>query len=207
MITMKRCPAALSIISLLTLTILVGPQIKVLPALAQSEITAVQVENPPKKPDKRRVLPANQEEQVVSGSLAGEYFHLKRALRKKNTIILEGGALDPSNAAKGKSSITIEFLSPQKFCGEIYQVRYHTREAKTRYGGQTKAPQITYVTVDKNGNPITTIATNSSGKDNQDYTMELEFFPLNKKGQLPGILHLQIGTNPISDLKGYFYAQ
>jgi hypothetical protein len=154
---------------------------------------------------RRKFIPVKIDERFATGSLVGRPFTLVKATCTDSTIVLDGGNIDPSDASKGHTKIVIEFPAPQTFANENYQIHYNATVALTEKK-QTKAPRVTYVAADKSGAPVTTTATNGSKSDNLDYAMELRFSPLTKKGELPGFIRLQIGSSPVSDIKGYFYA-
>lgn len=193
----------------LVLAILSGDLITTGQVFAQSEIKSVKVEGGPlvvkPRAAKARVVPEKMDQRFATGSLVGRPFTLARAKWAGNKICLFGGDLPGSKADKEYNIITIEFPTPQKFPNENYQIRYNSTQALTEKA-QTKAPTVTYVALDKTGAVITTTATNGSKSDNQDYAMELKFYPLTKKGELPGFVHIQIGSDPVSDIKGFFYA-
>jgi len=154
---------------------------------------------------RRKFIPVKVEERNAAGSLVGSPFNLVKASVSGNTLILDGGNMVASDPGKGHTKILIEFPTAQTFANETFQVRYNSTDALTAKG-QTKAPKITYVTLDKSGAPVSTTATNGSKQDNLDYAMELRFSPLTKSGDLPGFIRLQIGSSPVSDVKGSFNA-
>ncbi|MBS1990585.1 MAG: hypothetical protein JSS83_08715 [Cyanobacteria bacterium SZAS LIN-3] len=129
----------------------------------------------------------------VEGSIAGQPFKLVRATASGTTVRLEG-----------QTPVVIEFASAQQFVGQTYQICYNTRKALTEKG-QVPAPKITYTVLDKNGTQSTVTATNGAKDDSLDYAMELKFYPLNEKGERHGYIRLQIGTNPVSEIKGDFF--
>jgi hypothetical protein len=165
--------------------------------------------------DKSRVVKADSsaaksikikiDEHVVSGSLVGHPFNLIKATCSNTSIVLEGGDIIAADPSKGKSKIIIDFSRPQNFANQSYRIRYNGGQAVTA-DSQTKAPTVTYVTLDKSGALVSTTATNGSTSDNLDYAMQLKFSPLTKNGELKGFIQLQIGTDPVSDVKGYFDA-
>jgi hypothetical protein len=180
------------------------------PALAgQPNNQSAEAEAKPKvvKPGegRRKFIPVKIDQRFASGTLMGHPFNLVKATCTGNTIVLDGGDIIASDPSKGRTKIVIEFSTPQVFANESYQVRYNATQA-VKADSQTKAPAITYVAQDKSGAVVSTTATNGSKSDNLDYAMELRFSPLTKKGELPGFIRLQIGSDPVSDVKGYFYA-
>ncbi len=191
------------------LAILSGNLITTGQVCAQTEIKSVKVEGGPlvvkPRAAKAKVVAEKMDQRFATGSLVGRPFTLSRAKWAGNTIVLYGGDLPGSKADKEYNIITIEFPTPQKFANQNYQIRYNSTSALTEKS-QTKAPKVTYVALDKSGAVTTTTATNGAREDNQDYAMELKFYPLTKKGQLPGFVHIQIGSDPVSDIKGFFYA-
>jgi hypothetical protein len=141
----------------------------------------------------------------LSGKLIGQDFAFRHATYNDKTITIEGGNLSASDPAKGVSKVVIQFPSNQKFGTETYRVPYNGKRALlTR--GDILAPEVTYTTVDKSGAPLTRTAVNNSKADELDYAMELTVAPSAKPNQLSCHLRLQIGTDPVSDLKGDFTA-
>jgi len=154
---------------------------------------------------RRKFIPVKIDERLVTGSLMGHPFNLVKANCTGNTITLDGGDMIASDPSQGRTKIVVEFATPQSFANQSYQIRYNAGQA-IMADSQTKAPTVTYVALDKSGAVVSTTATNGSKSDNLDYAMELRFSPLTKKGELPGFIRLQIGSQPVSDVKGYFYA-
>jgi hypothetical protein len=194
---------AIAFASLAGLLILAGQ------SLAQTEIKAVKVEpsaaSSKAAAGKQAAVQVKVQERPVTGILVGHPFALKKAVWVGTSIVLEGGDVDPSNSSKGQSKITIEFPPAQDMPNQTYQIRYNSVLAFTGKG-ETKAPKVTYTSIDKSGAVVNVVAANGSKADEQDYAMDLRLSPVNKKGQLPGFVKLQIGSNPVSDIKGNFCA-
>ena len=145
------------------------------------------------------------EEPLAAGTLMGHPFNVVKATYTGNSIALDGGDAVAGDPSKGRTKIVIEFAGPQVFSNQTYHIRYNAKQALMA-DSQTKAPTVTYVAQDKSGAVASTTATNDSKSDNLDYVMELKFKPLTKKGELPGFIRLQIGSDPVSDVKGSFSA-
>jgi len=131
----------------------------------------------------------------VEGTLTGHPFKLVKASITSNSVRLEAD----------KAKIVIEFAAPQNFVARTYQIRYNTQRALTE-SGDVKAPKVIYTAVDKNGAVSEVAAVNGSRDDKLDYAMELKFYAPSKKGEQHGYIRLQIGTDPVSEVKGDFFA-
>jgi len=132
----------------------------------------------------------------AEGVLAGHPFKLARSTISANSVTPDGG----------DSKIVIEFAAPQIFSDRTYQIRYNTVRALTEKG-DVKAPRVIYSTKEKGGAVATVVATNGAKEDKLDYAMELKFYPPGKKGEQHGYIRLQIGTEPVSEVKGDFFAK
>ena len=140
----------------------------------------------------------------VEGSITGHPFKLVKASMTSNSVQLVGGNMVASDPAKGAAKVVIEFAAPQNFSNRTYQIRYNTQRALTE-NGDVKAPKVIYTALDKSGAVSTVEAVNGSRDDKLDYAMELKFYPPSKKGEQHGYIRLQIGTEPVSEIKGDFF--
>ena len=139
----------------------------------------------------------------VAGQLIGHPFKLVKATCNNTTLTLDGGDANPGDPSKGRNKIVIQFPSAQDFANQTYQVPYNGQKAML-VKGETRAPKVIYSGVDKDGNAVTRSAVNNSTADELDYAMELKFSPATKPGEMSGHIKLQIGTNPVTDLRGDF---
>jgi hypothetical protein len=146
------------------------------------------------------------ENSQISGKLIGHPFSLVKATCAGTTITLDGGDIVSGDPTKGRNKVVISFPASIGFFNQTYQVPYNATRALLTKKGDVKAPTITYTGLDKNGALVTRTATNGSKTDELDYAMELQFNARTKAGDPNGHLKLQIGSDPITDLRGDFVA-
>ncbi|MBU6454056.1 MAG: hypothetical protein KGS72_19915 [Cyanobacteria bacterium REEB67] len=142
----------------------------------------------------------------ISGKLIGHPFSLVKATCAGTTITLDGGDIVSGDPSKGRNKIVISFPASLGFFNQTYQVPYNATRALLAKKGDVKAPTITYTGLDKSGALVTRTATNGSKSDELDYAMELQFNARTKAGDPNGHLKLQIGSEPVTDLRGDFVA-
>ena len=157
----------------------------------------------PEEGKRKSQVPKN--EPPVGGKIIGHPFKLVKASYTSTSIILDGGDIVASDPSKGRNKIAIDFPWAQSFGSMSYRIPYNAKQAQSTKG-ETNAPKISYTGLDKSGAVVTKTATNGSKSDELDYAMEIKFDPIGKNGELPGYVRLQIGSEPITDLTGTFYA-